>query len=295
MWSLLRSVGLRAGRALKTSAAKTKEAQWGGWAFIALFVSITSGIIVALQYEEATPFFSTASIDLLIPYGRFIRSLHFYSSQSFFFLTVIHLCFAYKSADKYSRGEWIRLTATLPIIILLLFTGYILRGDTTGISAGMIAENIVLTIPFLGAVINDLFFSFDEVGMRRVYIHHVITLDVLFLMLVWNHLKIYRVKIRNHLIILIFLHLLSVYVSAPLDPEQLGTTYIAGPWFFLGLQELLRYFSPLLAGVFIPSIFVALIFLAHPNKNITKNSFYLFTVFAYLVAYALLSVIAWNR
>ena len=124
-------------------SALLRTIKWGEWSLITLFISVLSGILVAFQYDPATPLYSTGSLDLLVPFGGYFRSLHFYSSQLFFLLTLIHLWAIFECADNYSRSQWIKLTATLPVALLLLFTGYVLRADSTGASAGLIAENII--------------------------------------------------------------------------------------------------------------------------------------------------------
>lgn len=272
--------------------ASWRAIKWGSWALCSLYVSLLSGIVVGIQYDYATPFYSTTAIDLLVPYGRFFRSLHFYSSQLFFFFSCIHLLAVYGKSEKLAAHEWLKLLGTLPIILLLLFTGYILRGDNTGTSAGMIAENIMKSIPLLGPILDNLFFSISGSGLRKVYVHHVITLDFFFLLCAWNHLRIYRLEVRDHKAVIAAMLVFSVFVAAPLEPEQPGVTYIAGPWFFLGLQELLRYLSPLVAGAVIPGIFLVTLFAAHPGwyRRIT-----LLLLALWLVIYALLSLIAWQR
>ena len=267
--------------------------KWGGWALVCLYVSLFSGIVVGIQYEHTTPYYSTASIDLIVPFGGYFRSLHFYSSQLFFLFSFVHLAFVYSETEKYTRGNWIQLTSTLPIALLLLFTGYILRGDSTGSSAGIIAENIVLAIPLIGTGINDLLFSITESGMRKVYLHHVISLDLLLLILLWSHLRKNRVFLTDNLFILSTAFCLPILLAAPMEPEQLGVTYISGPWFFLGLQETLRYFSPLLAGVIAPSCFLIAIYLARAKSPRSRAA--LLFVGVWLFFYAILSLGAYLR
>jgi ubiquinol-cytochrome c reductase cytochrome b subunit len=270
-----------------------QEVKWGAWTLIAFYISLLSGIIVGLQYDYLNPFYSTTAIDLLAPYGRFFRSLHFFSSQFFFFFCCFHLLAIYEKTYIYSKVEWLRLVGSLPLILLLLFTGYILRGDNTGSSAGIIAENILQAIPVVGLHLNDLLFSLSGSGLRKVYIHHVIALDLLLLLFTWNHLRIYRINVREHLPLVASILVFSVFVSAPFEPDRLGISYISGPWFFLGLQELLRYFPPLVAGVGVPGLFLIALFSAHPaNKH--------FRVIAIMIGfslgcYAILTYIAWNR
>jgi len=266
---------------------------WGSWALLSLYVSLISGILLALQYEYHEPFFTTTTIELIVPFGSFLRSLHFYSSQLFFLLTCIHLIASYQKSANYSKTEWYKIILTVPIIILLLFTGYVLRGDSTGYSAGMIAENIMQTVPLFGDVLNSLIFDISSSGLRKVYIHHVITLDLLFLILAWYHLRVFRVKVTNHLLALALILVFSLLIAAPIEPARLGVDYIGGPWFFLGLQELLRYLPPLLAGIIIPVIAVFLLLRIHPGDREPQKR--VVTLVIFLVCYLILTVIAWNR
>lgn len=267
--------------------------KWGSWSLISLYLSLLSGIVIGLQYNPTEPFYSVTAIDLLVPYGAFFRSVHFYSSQAFFLFGVIHFLCVYKETISYTKTSWLLLMSSFPAIILLLFTGYVLRADNTGFSAGMIAESIVLTIPFFGHELNHLLFAITDYGMQRVYLHHVISLDILFLFLAWDHLRRYRVRVYDHIPLICLTLLFCVTIAAPLEPEKLGITYISGPWFFLGLQELLRYFHPLLAGVLFPLLFFIAILNLHYRSRFLK----LFTIFAYcwLTLYFFLSLVAWLR
>ncbi len=271
---------------------KYKRIRWGAWAVIMLLISLFSGIIVALQYDYATPWYSSIAIELLVPYGSFFRSLHFYSSQLFFFFTIFHLAAAYEKSEQYSWSQWIRLTASLPVILLLLFTGYILRGDATGSSAGRIAENLLLAIPLIGETINSLLFAVSENGLRKVYLHHVISFDLLLLLLLWQHLQHYRVQLSRYPAVTAAICGLSMVIAAPIEPEATNVHYISGPWFFLGLQELLRYLPPIVAGIITPSIFITALFLFHPGykKRVITGLFW-----GWIAAYGGLSITAFMR
>ncbi len=257
-----------------------------------LFLSLFSGIIVALQYDYTTPWFSTTAIELLTPYGHFFRSLHFYSSQLFFFFSTFHLIAVYEKSEQYSWRQWIRLTGSLPVILLLLFTGYILRGDATGNSAGRIAENLLLAIPVAGDTVNSLLFALTKSGLRKVYLHHVISFDLLLLLLLWRHLHHYRVQISRYPALTAAICAFSMVIAAPLEPEIASAHYISGPWFFLGLQELLRYLPPVVAGVIVPAVFVTALFLFHPGhkKSVVTGFFW-----GWLAAYGGLSITAFMR
>ena len=267
-----------------------KSAKWGAWSLICLALSLISGILVALQYDPAAPYYTTTAIDLLIPYGGYFRAVHFYSSQFFFLLTISHLLVVFDSTDSYTGQQWLRLILALPVMLLLLFTGYVLRADNTGASAGHIAESILLAVPYLGPFLNDLLFSINDHGMQRVYTTHVITLDLLWLVLAWEHLRRYRIRFSDHLAACGFVLLFCIFITAPLDPEKLGITYITGPWFFLGLQELLRYFPPLFAGFFIPVIFIIALLMCRKNSRFCSPA--VLFVFGWLFGYLILTSVA---
>ncbi len=270
-----------------------QEIKWGAWALTAFYVSLLSGIVVGLQYDYLHPAYATAALDLLAPFGGFFRSLHFFSSQFFFFFSCFHLLAVYQKTTNHSILEWLRLVGILPLILLLLFTGYILRGDNTGSSAGLIAENIILAIPVAGHALNNLLFDLSASGLRKVYLHHVVALDLLLLIFAWNHLRLYRIKVSDHLPLIALMLIFSVFVAAPFEPDRLGISYISGPWFFLGLQELLRYLPPLLAGVAIPGLFLLAFFTAHPKNKHVRNIFIMLSLS--LIIYAILSAVAWTR
>jgi quinol-cytochrome oxidoreductase complex cytochrome b subunit len=86
---------------------------------------------------------------------------------------------------------------------------------------------------------------------------------------VWPHLL--AIEFVALLAMLAFLTLLSAFVDAPLLEfanfnEQPNPS--KAPWYFLGLQELLAYFDPMVAGVIIPGFgLAALAFIPYIDRN----------------------------
>jgi hypothetical protein len=72
----------------------------------------------------------------------------------------------------------------------------------------------------------------------------------------------------------------SILLKAPLEqPANRAVTPnpSKAPWYFLGLQEMLVYFDPWLAGVVLPSlIIVGLIAIPYVDKNPKGNGYYTF-------------------
>ncbi|HUG88864.1 MAG TPA: menaquinol-cytochrome c reductase cytochrome b subunit [Actinomycetota bacterium] len=89
-----------------------------------------------------------------------------------------------------------------------------------------------------------------------------------------------RINVFPHLLLEELLSLLvvtaalivfSTFVNAPLRElanQNLTPNPSKAPWYFLGLQELLRYFHPMVAGVTIPTVvFAFLFFLPYVDRN----------------------------
>jgi hypothetical protein len=78
----------------------------------------------------------------------------------------------------------------------------------------------------------------------------------------------------------IFLIVWAIVLKAPLEPPANPTNIpnpSKAPWYFLGLQELLVYFDPWIAGVWLPSlIVVGLIALPYIDKNPKGSGYYTF-------------------
>ena len=268
--------------------------RWGGNTLISLYISIVSGIIVALQYNPAEPFYSTSTIELIIPYGSFWRALHYYSSQAFFLLLLFHFAaIVLDNTHYYSRTTWVRLTMSIPIALFLLFTGYILRDDATGEAAGLIAENIMLSIPILGKWLNDLLIAVSTEGVKRVYANHLAGMMVIGAYCIWPHLRRYTTRWRDNLPIISLTFILSAFLVTPIEPAHISLLHIAGPWFFLGLQEALRYIHPFWAGVVFPGIIVLLL-LNLPHKGRRRKMYFVF-IWMWGGIYTLLSIQSYLR
>lgn len=247
--------------------------RWGGNSLAALYVSVLSGVVLAWQYDLAEPYYSSGTLELVTPFGSFWRACHFYSSQLFFLLLGVHFLVVLINRHRLAgmgtittptlaAENWGRLYLTLPVSLLLLFTGYVLRADATGEAAGRIGENITLSLPLAGRYLNAFLFNISQSGMRVVYANHLIGLMLVGGGLAWIHLRRYRIRIGDFAGLLVALLAFSLLVAAPFEPFRVGTFNIAGPWFFIAVQELLRYLQPLWGGIVFPLVAVTLGYLA---------------------------------
>jgi quinol-cytochrome oxidoreductase complex cytochrome b subunit len=80
-------------------------------------------------------------------------------------------------------------------------------------------------------------------------------------------------------VLVIALVLMSLFFNAPLEGIANPTVTpnpAKAPWYFLGLQEMLHYFPPVVAGVLIPGLLVvALVVIPYFNINIRPDGVFL--------------------
>lgn len=94
----------------------------------------------------------------------------------------------------------------------------------------------------------------------------------------WPHL----VRLEFIITVITFIGLLvwSIFIDAPLEHPANATKTpnpSKAPWYFLGLQEMLVYFDPWMAGVVLPSlIIVGLMLIPYIDVNPKGNGYYTF-------------------
>src|SRR5215216_2486394 len=93
---------------------------------------------------------------------------------------------------------------------------------------------------------------------------------------VWPYLV--RVEFLAALIVTVILFVWSITLNAPLEEPanpNLTMNPSKAPWYFLGLQEMLVYFDPWIAGVVMPSIImVGLMVFPYVDSNPLGNGYY---------------------
>ena len=97
---------------------------------------------------------------------------------------------------------------------------------------------------------------------------------------VWVWPDLVYTELISLIVCSVILILWSVFLKAPLEqPANRSVTPnpSKAPWYFLGLQEMLVYFDPWLAGVVLPGLIIAgLIAIPYVDKNPKGNGYYTF-------------------
>ncbi len=215
-----------------------------GWiASASLLICAVSGVLLAIPYNFTHAHQSLSEMLLSNPSGTFTRNLHYWSAQVFFIFSILHVYdHFYKKTESNIRN---RRTWTLLVIVLIflgyeMISGFILKGDSAGIQARRILASLFQSIPFIGKMLNDLLAGTED-NQQVVYIQHVATGTIFLFIAVYDHVKTIWPKWKSWLIVLGFLLILSFLFRAPLGLAD--STIVKGPWFFVGIQEILHLTS----------------------------------------------------
>jgi quinol-cytochrome oxidoreductase complex cytochrome b subunit len=202
------------------------------------------------------------------------------------FLRVIFTA-AYRSPRRFN---YLLGLALFVLSLMLDFTGYILRWDVDICYPLLTGTNLIKTIPIIGEFLFRIAVGGGEAcatALLRFYTWHIFGLTILIVILgVWHAFRVRRdggiavpppqlredvTRIpRNELIrrevlaifiVSIALILLSSFFPAPIAAAMTGkpslTAEARAPWFFLWVQQILKWGDPFIFGVLIPTIIFA--------------------------------------
>ncbi|MFC1884885.1 cytochrome b N-terminal domain-containing protein [Thermodesulfobacteriota bacterium] len=258
-----------------------------------LILCLLSGIILAFQYRPFDNVFQNIEeITSIAPYGWFFRQFHYISGQVFAILMLFHTAdhFLRKRYERYSASRWILLIFSLGLCFFTLFTGFILKGDKEGIFAGTIFMNILQNIPFAGRYLAGFFIDTGNNFFFLPFLYHCFFLPILILYLLRRHIREWLPDYKYFALAIIGLSLYSLFIDPFTDiPPGADTALVKGPWFFLGIQSLLKIMDPLVAGILIPAAFLGAVLILPVSRGLTRKAFH-YAVTVGFCAYVILSV-----
>jgi len=204
----------------------------------------------------------------------------------------VFLTGAYKPPREYN---WVVGVLLLVMTLFLSYTGYLLPWDQLALWAVTVGAQMAANSPILGnegpfrlpfiSTANDARFALiggtviGDATLIRFYVLHCVAVPFLFSIFLCVHLWRVRkdsfsvqtgekVDVWPHLVSREFLAALlstvillvwSMAMQAPLE-EVANLTVTPNPskapWYFVGLQELLVYFDPWIAGVVLPTVII---------------------------------------
>lgn len=265
----------------------------GGLAVFLSFILLVTGLL-EMYYYVPTPgqaAISVETITTLVPFGNLVRNLHFWSAQFLVIVATFHLLRvtltgAYAPPRRFNHLLGLGL---LVVILLLDFTGYVLRWDEGIHWALVVGANLLRTVPWMGEGLYRFVIGGSEAGaatLIRFYAWHIFGLTVgAAILIAWHAFRVRRDggiavpppaerketgritrsellhrEVLAMVIAVVVLLLVSLVVPAPIGQPISDASAMTGssqaPWFFLWVQQLLKFGDPFLLGILTPVLVV---------------------------------------
>ncbi len=263
----------------------------GGLAVFLCLALLVTGILEMFYYIP-TPEHAAVSVEVitsLVPFGALTRNLHFWSAQALMIVVSVHLLRVVLTG-AYARNRRLNYLIGLGMLVLVLlldFTGYVLRWDEGIRWALIVGTNLLKTVPWVGDWLYRLAVGGPEPALssvERFYTWHIFVLTLVMIVLgAWH---IFRVRrdggvavpppdqrtdnarisrfdlVRREVLVMLIAGVVVLFVSVffPAPIERPITQAIVdihnarAPWFFLWVQQLLKWGDPFFWGVALPVI-----------------------------------------
>lgn len=278
------------------------QARWrytlgaGGLAVYLVLVLIITGVLETYYYIPTTTgaALSVQTITYFVPFGSLIRNLHFWSAQLLLVVSIVHLTRVIFTAAYLPprRFNYLLGSFLFSLVVMLDFTGYILRWDTGIQWALVIGTNLIKTIPMIGAPLYQIIIGGTQPGQAtliRFYGWHLFGLMIpAAILVIWHvfrvrrdggiavpppdmrlsHERITRFELARRevlamllatAVLILLASLVPAPIAAPLTEIAAPSSEVRAPWFFLWVQQMLKWGEPFLWGVFVPFVILALL------------------------------------
>jgi ubiquinol-cytochrome c reductase cytochrome b subunit len=210
------------------------------WITVALFnVSIFSGLVVAFVYKPSLAYESVQKLTFLVPYGDIFRELHYFSSETFLMMTLIHVVLELRKKEiNISANSWNYSLLALGALFFVMFTGYVLKADLSGLSAGEVAISLLKQTPGLNFFLP--LFEDSSLFVWKFYLWHILFLPIILVYALLLHVKTFKTKQWSIGLGMSVLCMIFFTMPRDISPDTMGV-HVTGPWFFKGAENLLMF------------------------------------------------------
>lgn len=273
-----------------------------GWlsTYFLAFETLT-GVFLMFFYTPSPLVAYENMLNLLgnVPLGRLMRDLHKLGAELMVVVVALHMLRTFITGNykKPRQFTWATGVLLLLMTLFLSFSGYLLPWDQLSLWAVTIGASMAGAVPVLGDALDLLLRgapgTFNENGLLRWYLGHVILLPILAFIVLGVHY--YKVVIHGHSLPpesepvgedtakrvpmdqrtyfmpdvltkeMLYLALVTAglivatvfFYHAPLEPHadpQITPLHTTAPWYFLWLQGMLKIGDKFFWGVIAPGI-----------------------------------------
>jgi len=284
----------------------------GGMAVVLIILLFGTGILMKFVYQPFPDkaYGSILYLQRDVLFGQFVRNIHHWSGNILLIVVFLHFLRVFFTGAFHPPRQfnWIIGLCLFLTILMSNFTGYLLPWDQLSFWAITICTGMLEYIPVVGLWFQRLIRGGSEVGtstLANFYAIHTAILPVLLIALITFHF--WRVRkagglvtprkpeedehIRGKMVpsipnlilreivvasvVVGSVLMISVFFDAPLGSEAnlgLSPNPTKAPWYFMGFQEILIHFHPIIALCLIPLLIgiglVGIPYVSYPSSTV---------------------------
>jgi quinol-cytochrome oxidoreductase complex cytochrome b subunit len=268
----------------------------GGMSLVLILLLMGTGILLMFAYEPSPDraYESIVGMQDEILFGPLVRAVHHWSANLLVLVVLLHMLRVFLTGGFHGARQfnWIIGLVLLFLVLASNFTGYLLPWDQLSYWAVTICTAMIGYIPQVGEWMQGVIRGGPEIGRATLigfYTLHTSVMPVLLIVLMaWHFWRVRKAKgvvipqvpgedleaptekvlflpnllLRETVVALVLVALVLVIASlfaAPLgQPANPGMSPnpAKAPWYFLGFQELLLHFHPVIAILVLPMMAV---------------------------------------
>ncbi len=271
----------------------------GGMTALLILLQIVTGILLRFVYvpSPAKAYDSILFLQQEVPFGQFVRNIHHLGGVLLIVVAFLHLLRVFFTGAFHPpvrSGNWIIGLTMFLLLVFSNFTGYLMPWDQLSYWAVTVVTSMLGYIPWVGPSLTEWVRGGSEVNASTLltfFNFHTAVIPLILVTLMVFHF--WRVRLAGgvipprpggkpgdtrmvdtvpHLVVrelavamvlLAVIFVLALFVDAPLR-ERANPAYspnpAKAPWYFMGIQEMLMHFHPLLGAILLPLSFLTILY-----------------------------------
>lgn len=272
----------------------------GGLSALLVVILAVTGAMLEFTYTPTPDgaYNSILNMQTNVWFGELIRNIHHWSANLMIVVAALHLLRVFFTGSFRMPREfnWIIGLVMLLLTVAANFTGYLLPWDQLAYWGITVGSSIISYLPLVGDSLSRLLIGGPEISsatLLNFYGLHISVIPMAILGLMSFHFwrvrkdgglsiprkvdegpigkeettttyaDLVRPEFTFALVMLAAILIFSMLVSAPLEPlanPDVSPNPAKAPWYFMGIQELLLHYHPLIGTIVIPALALMALF-----------------------------------
>jgi quinol-cytochrome oxidoreductase complex cytochrome b subunit len=153
---------------------------FGGLTLLSFLIQVATGAFLLLYYDPDADkaYQSIYYITNIVPYGWFLRGLHFFGANAMMTMVVLHTLRVFYTGSYRRPREltWVTGVVALLLTGAMALTGYLLKWDQIAFWGLVAISNFVKYVPVVGIPMYQLLLGGEKVGpatLARFFAFHI--------------------------------------------------------------------------------------------------------------------------